>query len=266
MLNSLFRFVGVALGLALVALIGGGLWWGYDRYYAKDRELAKKEAELAVQKAEVARLAADVKAKARQIERLETALRLLKVDQRIAYVDVLDQGRTPNGDRLQTKIEFVEVAKSGEPLGDPKTFTIDGDLLYVDYWVIKFDDQLVEQGDPLRSTSLALFQRLFGEFQEPSEGFTLDRPGTRPRVYGQDAMSEFEKELWDNFWEYATNAQRAKAAGVRAAHGEAPSIKLVPNRRYKIELRASGGLSVTPEDRPPRGPASARMNWVDTPG
>lgn len=254
MIASLARLVGALLGLTLVAAIGGGVWLGYQAFYAKDLAMQRKEAELAEQRALAQRLAEDNRAKQQRIERLETAMRLLKIDHRVAYIDVLDQQRQPGGDDVRTTFRYVEVDDDGNELAPPRELTVDGDVLYVDYWVIKFDDELVEQGDPLRGASICLLRRLFGEHQQPSEGFAVDAEGTRPAVYGRGESSEFQRELWENFWEYATNPATAQAAGVRAAHGEAPYTKLVPGQRYKIELRASGGLSIEPEDDRQRQP------------
>ena len=39
----------------------------------------------------------------------------------------------------------------------------------------------------------------------------------------------------------------AAEKGVRAIHGEAPFIEVRPGRSYKVELRASGGLSIRAE-------------------
>ena len=64
-------------------------------------------------------------------------------------------------------------------------------------------------------------------------------------------LSELEREIWGKFWEYANDPVKAEKVGVRAAHGEAPYIKLMPGKRYKVTLRASGGLSLIPEDLPP---------------
>ena len=92
---------------------------------------------------------------------------------------------------------------------------------------------------------------VFGEYQEPSEGFAIDPSGSRPAVYSQGGeMSAVERDIWANFWQYANDPAKAREAGIRAAHGEAPSIRLQPDKRYKIELRASGGLSIVPEDMP----------------
>ena len=64
-------------------------------------------------------------------------------------------------------------------------------------------------------------------------------------------MSPLERDIWANFWEYANSPAKSKQAGLRAAHGEAPSIRLELGKRYRVELRASAGLSIVPEDVPP---------------
>ena len=68
-------------------------------------------------------------------------------------------------------------------------------------------------------------------------------------------MSPLEHDLWANFWDYANDPAKAKQAGVRAAHGEAPSIRVQAGKRYRVELRASAGLSIIPEEQM-RRPAS----------
>ena len=158
---------------------------------------------------------------------------------------VLSQETDGEGQVASTTFNFVEVDEEDNPLDDPRVFTIEGDLLYIDAWVAKFADEYVEEGDPLRSTSVCLFRRLFGENQAPADGFELDAIGVRPHAYSRgDAMSDLERELWDNFWDFAHDRERAADAGVRAIHGEAPSIQLRQGNLYKVTLRASGGLSI----------------------
>jgi hypothetical protein len=89
---------------------------------------------------------------------------------------------------------------------------------------------------------------VFGESQPPVEGFELDPVGAQPTAYRRGGrVSEWEQQLWDRFWEYANDPTKAQQEGVRAAHGEAPFIKLAPKKSYRIELRASGGLSIVAE-------------------
>jgi hypothetical protein len=60
-------------------------------------------------------------------------------------------------------------------------------------------------------------------------------------------MNDAEREIWGKFWEYANNPELAGQAGIRAAHGEAPSIKLMPGKSYRVSLRASAGLEIAAE-------------------
>lgn len=254
-LNSL---VGMVLALLVIGLLAAGGWFAYQSYgakssleadlMAKQKELDRLSDDVRAKAAEIVSLNKDLEEKRKEIERLATALKLMKVDQRLARISVLSQeGSAEKGD-LATRFSFVDVDQAGKPLGEPRVFSIAGDLAYIDSWVVKFGDEYVEEGDPLRATSVSLFRRVFGEKQLPSEGFPLDEEGGQPAVYRTGgAMSDFEKELWARFWDYANDPELAKQKGVRAAHGEAPSIQLRPGKSYLIELRASGGMSVVPE-------------------
>ncbi len=237
--------VRLVFSLAALALLGYAGWTAYDYYYAKQVTLKAKEREMAL-------LAGELREKDRQIERLKTAIKLLKVDHRLAHIVVTDQVRVPDRGQLLTRFRFVEVDEEGNPLEEPREFTIEGDVLYIDTWVAKFADEYVEAGDdPLRSTSICLFRRIFGERQRPEDGFPLDPIGSRPIAYSRGTqMSEFERELWAKFWDYANEPEKAAAAGLRAVHGEAPSIQLRKGMLYKVKLRASGGLSIEPEKLP----------------
>ncbi len=165
---------------------------------------------------------------------------------------MLEQDTDPETKQLYTVGQFVEVNDKGERLGEPRQFRINGDVVYVDNWVVKFDDKYVEQAEIDRATSLVLFRRIFGEAQTPNDGIPLDAVGSRPQAYGNgNEMSAFEKQIWDDFWTIANDAAQAKEMGIRAAHGEAPSMKLQKGKSYKIQLRASDGLSITPDSGPP---------------
>ena len=69
-------------------------------------------------------------------------------------------------------------------------------------------------------------------------------------------MSAFEERIWSEFWNIANDPRQAEELGIRAAHGEAPSIKVRPGKSYLIHLRASDGLSITPEDIRPSASSS----------
>jgi len=229
----------VRLGFLILASVAGWLGW---RVWHSD----------ALHAQEVAKLQRELDAKQQEIDRLELANKLLKVDRRVARILVVDQTPASNGKPMTTKVRFEEVDGEGNPIGTPKELTIEGDVLYVDSWVVKFEDVFVEQGDPVRSASLVLFRRLFGERQAPSDGLAIDAPGERPSAYGgAGEMSATELEVWRDFWEFANDPRRAAALGVRAAHGEAPSMKLKRGAVYVVTLRSSGGLSIQPDGAKP---------------
>jgi hypothetical protein len=156
----------------------------------------------------------------REIERLQVAMRLLKMDHRVARLTAVEQTRDEATGESFMLVEFVELNDEGHPIGTPRQFRIRGDMVYIDHWVVKFDDQYVEQADIDRGTSLVLFRRIFGEMQQPIEGFPLDEVGTAPTSYARGGqMSDFEKQIWDDFWTIANDKTRAEAMGIRAAHG-----------------------------------------------
>jgi len=257
-LAALNSFFGAVISLVILAILGAGGWYVARSYLAEkwQREAIQAEVEslhrdLAASKEQVASLNKDLEAKRQEILRLETALRLMKVDHRVAQIDVLSQQGSEKTKDLVTAFNFVELDNAGKPIGKPKIFTVQGDMLYVDALVVKFSDQSVEVADPLRSTSFCLFRRVFGESQQPKDGFVLDPVGAQPAVYrsGREP-SDFEREIWSKFWDYANNPEEARKKGIRAAHGEAPFQKLVPGKRYKVLLRSSGGLSFSPEELP----------------
>jgi hypothetical protein len=249
LVNSL---VGMLISLVFLSLLAAAGWLGARAYLgARHREeLVNK---LAEKEAQIKQLNVDLEAKQAQIDRLEMALRLLKVDHRVAQIDVLGQQGSAKAGDLMTTFSFVELDGKGEPLDKPRVFNVKGDVAYVDALVVKFTDESVEAGDPLRGTSICLFRRIFGEHQNPVDGYVLDAVGSRPAGYGSGReATEFEREIWAQFWELANNRALAEKKGIRAIHGEAPSQKLAMGKRYKVLLRASGGLSFQTEDAPPR--------------
>ena len=159
-----------------------------------------------------------------------------------------------------TKIEFVDINDQGEPIGEPKKFEIKGDMIYVDYLTVNFEDKYIEKSDLDRSTSIALFQRIFGEHQEPAKGFQLDTVGTRPTAYARGTqMSDFEKKIWDDFWLIANDNKRAQELGIDAIQGKAVAIRAQPGKSYEIELRSTGDMTIRPVETktPPRPQAEA---------
>ncbi len=249
------------LMLVLVAGAGYGGYVAYDFYNEPQRKLTEKQTELektiaelkqsntdlAARRAEVIELTTELAEKSAQVEKLDVTMRLLKVRRRLGRLTILDQRKKPGSDQLVSRIEFVEVNEEGQPIGEAKQFDILGDMVYIDYLRVTFDDKYIEGVDIDRSTAICLFQRIFGEHQEPAEGYQLDRVGTRPTAYARgNEMSEFEKKIWDDFWLIANDTQKAASLGIHAAHGDAVSIRVQPGKTYEIDLRSVGDISIRP--------------------
>ena len=266
-LNSAVRTV---LGLVIVGGLGFGGWYGYNVYNEKDVEAHRVTKQLAEANSALTRAQDEIVEKARslklknveiekktvqittlnvkvdqqeeKIARLDTSMRLLKVDNRVAVLRVLDQSINA-ANEMYSLIEFQEFDENDEPLGEAREFRIKGDIVYIDSWVVKFEDKYIEKADLQRGTSLLLFRRLFGEFQEPQQGFVLDTVGQRPAAYARGSvLSDFEKRIWDDFWSVANDKEKQVELGIRAIHGEAPFRKVMRGKTYRIQRRASGGL------------------------
>ena len=182
-----------------------------------------------------------------RLDRLQLQMSFLRERKRLAEIEVLEQQEdwsVPGGRR--TTFRFRELDPAGLPYRpEGQVFTIDGDVVYLDSQVIKFDDSFVEQNDLLKGSTLLLFRRIFGEFQAPADGFAIDSAGYRPAPYSaEDGLVPYHEDLWENFWDYANDPEVARESGVRAMHGEAPYIKLLPGNLYEVELRTSEGLII----------------------
>jgi hypothetical protein len=253
--NSALRTFLALVVVGIVSVLG---WFGYSEYTEPGRQLDVARAELEdarrvlkERQQRITQLTRDVEEKRKEIARLQTSLRLLKVDHRIAELRVLDQRENPQTGRLLSTVEFVEINDENAPIDDPLEFTIEGNMVYIEAKVVQFEDEFVEQSDPDRSTSLCLFQRLWGEFQQPHEGFPIDEVGSRPSAYARGGeLTDFEKTIWQNFWEIANDEEQADELGVRTIQIEAPGMQVRPGNRYRIRLRASGGLTIVLENEP----------------
>ena len=182
-------------------------------------------------------------------QRLEAYLKILEHVDRRARVEVLRQSKDPQGN-LETTIRFTETDANGRPVGASRELTLPGQEVYFDTLVIKFDDHFIEQGDPLKGQALMLFRRVFSSNMRAQDGFAIDPEGQPPEVYTEaQGPSVFERDLWKRFWELANDEKLAKEHGVRAIHGDAPYMRLEPDRVYEILLRSTEEVIITPGAR-----------------
>lgn len=177
---------------------------------------------------------------------LRQIVQRLTAERRVA--DVMVTGQQVVDGVLRTSLVFVEYGRDDRAL-PAKRFTVDGKIVHFDAMVVKFDGKFVEQNDPLRGRSVALFTRLYGETQSPAQGFPVDVPCQVPEVYRDPdpKVQQFQRELWQNFWRLADDAEYRNAMGVRVAQGEGPWRPIEPDQLYTITLDANGGVNIHAE-------------------
>jgi hypothetical protein len=256
--NETIKTVNTTLRTLLMTVVVGAAGYGgylaYEFYNEPIQRLEDKQAaldqaldSLKLAKNDLAEREKQITELTLQVERLEVAKRLLKVRRRVARMTVLDQKSDEQSGKLVSHVEFVEVNDDAQPIGAAKRFDIVGNLVYVDYLKVTFDDRYIEESDLDRGTAICLFQRIFGEHQDPASGERLDEVGTRPTAYARGtAMSDFEKKIWDDFWSIANDPERAANIGIHAAHEVAVGMRVEPQKTYEIELRATGEMTFRP--------------------
>lgn len=227
--------------VVLVAVGAAGIYLSYE-LVVKPRQVMQDQ--IREQKGTILKLE-------QEKQRLEAYLKILKHIDRRARVEVLRQAKDQQGS-LQTTIRFTEVDDSGKPVNASRELTLPGQEVYFDTLVIKFDDHFIEQADPIKGGALMVFRRVFSSTMRAEDGFVIDKKGQVPEVYAErQATSEFEGEIWKRFWDIANDEKLAKQRGVRAIHGDAPYMRLEPDRVYEICLRSTGEVIITPGTRTP---------------
>ena len=74
----------------------------------------------------------------------------------------------------------------GGSVGESRELVLDGDEVYIDALVIKFEDTFVTAGDALKGKALLLFRRIFTDRGRPADGVVLDREGQIPQSYAAE--------------------------------------------------------------------------------
>ncbi len=238
--------------LALGTFAAVAAFWSYyfwDSSTDQRRQLEQRDGRIADLETEVSVKAREIATQAREIEQLLLAKELLRLDHRIATMEVIRQGPPLDGSGgVETEVLFTELDSNGDPIGTGESIVIPGKRIYIEGLVVKFEDSYVEQGDHLRGTSVCLFERVFSEELAPDEGIVIDAKNRHPLPFQGDNLPDpLYGELFDKIWEYANDPEKAAKLGVRAIHGEAPFVEAKAGKTYRIELRQSDGLSITAE-------------------
>ena len=248
------------ISLLLLGLLwmGYSIWTGYHQRQAnlkqqqqviseQRKKLNKKKKQLEQKARKIEQLHATVQKKNEQIRQLRTQIRLLKVNRRVARLRILSKTRDPETNTYNTIVEFVELDQDGNTIGEPKQYTVRGEIVYIDGWIVKFQDKYVERSQLPRSSSVILFHRIYGQKQPPETGFQLDDTGSVPLPYrGGQAENKLIRTIFEDFWKVANQPSLQDKMGIRAAHGTAGYIKAVAGKEYHVSLRASGDVSILP--------------------
>ena len=67
---------------------------------------------------------------------------------------------------------------------------------------------------------------------------------------GSERPLDFEKKLWERFWDLCTDPALAAEYGVRVAQGEAVYKPMKPGVLYELTVDADGGLNLVTRPLP----------------
>lgn len=258
--NSSARTVLLA---GVLGVLGWGGYVGYNSYIKPgleanqameklanvEKQLAEKDAALVETKQNLVAAAEKNEKLNDENEKLNTSLKLLKIDRRMGNIEVLEKSQNEKGEPTLL-VRFTEIDELGDPVGSSRDFTLRGDKLYIDCWIVQFKDKYVEQQDLLRSASLCVFKSIFGEIDGPTGAFALDnQTEQRPGIYGDDDQrNKFEEKIWSDFWAVSNDPSLQDDLGIRASHGQANYVKAQEGKVYQVKIRASGAASLEPID------------------
>lgn len=174
---------------------------------------------------------------------LKQIIQRLEADSRIAEVLVTNV-QSDKGEKEKTTIKFLEYDTKGMPL-EPKYFTFEGNIIQFQSLVIRFDDMHIRSADKLRGKSVFLFWKVFMLDGKNTQEYEITSVNKVPRGYKVEGdKSEFEKRLWEEFWQYALNSNQAKESGIKNAQIEAPGTKFIPGMLYTIKIEHDGGMRI----------------------
>ena len=180
-------------------------------------------------------------------KKLKAALASLSHEDQIGFAKVLRQ-ETRDG-KLYSTIRFVETVR-GDLLTPvlEKTYEIEGDVVYFDALIITFPAQMVMDG---KARSMYLWRRIYGEHQNPADGFPIETPGTHPERYAtllKTLRIPDQKLFWEEIWKLANNPESLRKQGIKAIYGNAVYKRLKPGLIYVFKIGTDG--QVYPETVP----------------
>lgn len=175
---------------------------------------------------------------------LRKIIERLTAESRVAEILVTDVKSDPKNKKTYTTIKFLEYDTKLKPL-EPKYFTFSGNIIQFQSMVIRFDDFYIKKGHPLKGKSAYLFMKAFMLTDKGAEVFDITKINEIPSGYEvEGAKNNFERKLWQKFWQYALEPKEAKRIGIKNAQIEAPGTKFIPGMVYTIKIEHDGGLRI----------------------
>ncbi|MFA5159484.1 MAG: hypothetical protein WC484_03150 [Candidatus Omnitrophota bacterium] len=193
---------------------------------------------------------------------LRKVIERLHAETRMADVLVTKSEFDEAAKKIKTTIKFLEYDAQGKPL-EPKYFTFsaplvagtdpssgnagggDRPIIQFQSLVIRFSDRLVETGDRLRGRSAAFFMKAFVLDGARTQEFDITQTNGVPGGYQiSEKTNEFERKLWQEFWNYALDPKRREHAGIKNAQIEAPGSMFLPGTIYTLKIEHDGGLRI----------------------
>ena len=181
---------------------------------------------------------------------LEAIIDRLKADTRVAEVLVTDVFFNPITQKEMTTIKFLEYDAQGQPL-EPKYFSFAGNIIQFQSLVVRFEDVFVEKGDLFKGKSAYLFWKAFILDGSNTQEFEIARIHEVPDGYKvAEGGQELEKKVWESFWDYALNSDKAISKGIKNAQIEAPGTKFIPGVLYTLRIEHDGGIRIDTQKIP----------------
>ncbi|MDP8213217.1 MAG: hypothetical protein P9X22_08035 [Candidatus Zapsychrus exili] len=175
---------------------------------------------------------------------LKEIISRLNSDSRIAEVLVTGVNLDEKSKKMLTTIKFLEYDSRGVPL-EPKYFTFSGNIIQFQSLVVRFYDKFVESKDKLKGKSVVLFWKVFMLDEKDTQVYEITKANEIPAGYKiDDDIADFEQKVWERFWEYALDKDKADSVGIKNAQIEAPGTMFVPGNIYTLKIEHDGGIRI----------------------
>jgi hypothetical protein len=175
---------------------------------------------------------------------LRKVIERLSADSRIAEVLVTKSELDEKTRKIRTTIKFLEYDAKGNPL-PAKYFAFQGNVIQFQSLVIRFEDKFVQTGDQLKGKSAYLFLKAFVLDGKNTQVFEITPARSIPSGYKLPGENlEFERKLWENFWNYALDPNARHRSGIKNAQIEAPGSMFLPGTIYTLHIEHDGGLRI----------------------